>query len=136
MWFLQHYLVTMLEKWCGKVKSLKFIYFYLSNRKQRMKVCGAYGSCMARTIVCGSTGINSRSIAIQYFSLQFILLSHRHRYSKLSVNYSKLYSKRMTPNLTIQFNSGITYQWTRKHLLFFSNGLTTTMKINCDKSRQ
>ena len=75
MSFLLHYLITMLEKCCGKIdkcgafgalltgllkafdclpheiliakfekKSLKLVYFYLSSRKQRVKVCGTKGA--------------------------------------------------------------------------------------------
>ena len=41
------------------LKSLNLIFDYLSNRKQKVKVCGTYSSW-------GSTEISSRAIPLQY----------------------------------------------------------------------
>ena len=55
---------------------------------------------MEGNIVWGSTGISFMAIAIQYFSLWFILVCQRHRYSKLDGHHH---------TLQCQFNAGTSY---------------------------
>ena len=91
-------LMAKLNTYGFDMRLLNLMYDYVPNRKQRVKVGGI--KFMARIIAWGSTGINSRTIAIQYFYLWLILLSRRHWYSKLRDNTAP-YNVSLTQELVI-----------------------------------
>ena len=79
---------------------------------------------MVRNIVWGSTEIDSRAIAIQYFSLWFILLSGRYGYSKFITITS--YNANLTQYLVIN-------ELEETSFILFS-GFNSYMKVNSDNS--